>query len=1310
MQHTPEQTAVISAPAGNILVSAAAGSGKTAVLTDRIVSRIMAGELDVRQVLVMTFTEAAARNMKTKIEQKLRASLAAATDFQQRRHLGRQIANLPGAAISTIHAFCLDVIRNFYTLARDEQGQTLIEPGFSVDDGIEADLLLRQTLDEWMAEQYEAIDRSNAGDPAAGYTGDRQSAFYSLIDGYGSAAGDQPVRDLILHLHNYLRSLPDYRDQCRKWLADLRAAATSFSDSPHMMALLRQLRLLLDRALAVSDELENLLASPIRFIGQPDRNNGYIRQFQAVLAALHVLGTYLAAGGHDWDEIRRIGSCLADLDMPRASKNDSPEKTAFLDLFIRHVAEVIYCLSGQCGTAKFSQHFAFKTRFIFDLSSADIQADIAAMIPAAEMLFELVLGLDRQYAENKRSAGMIDFSDFEHLALHILRSDEARQYYRGRFQEIYVDEYQDTSSIQEKIIEAISHDHSLMVGDIKQSIYRFRHAQPYIFIDRMQQYRQSPQAGKLFELNKNFRSVAGILSAVNQVFRQLMSRSAGEIDYDSSQALVWHRPDDPARQLPVSLVLVNIRQEEAEDSDEQELSDDEWSGQDALDAAELSRVEKEALAAAVKILALHDSGTAWRDIAILGRTRAIIQACRTQLESCAIPVLADTGGTFLDTPIMRQMEALVRLIDNLRQDIPLAAVLRSELFQGGFNDQELVCVKLHACSRAIPSRFFHEAAEAYLADGPDPELRQRLNDFYSWIGQLRIREQMLSLGELIGLIFDESGWLERLAAHPAGRGEQEIQQLRLFRQWAEQFEKNRPRGLHAFISYLDSLRLRGGIDSPFAAAERAEDAVRIMTIHGSKGLEFPVVFIVGTRYDLTPKDSKDHLLISENLGLGLDFADPERQIRYPTHLKLAMLEELRAAGLAEELRLLYVAMTRAMDQLYLIGSVMIGEDKAEKKLASLVRLAAECQTGKLPYHLVLAGRSYLDWLMMALARSPGLDLAWLEGGEFPIGIMESDIWRLESVTLPGLLASQPDLALSAPSAASLAGDPAGLLQTILDQSGTDDADPMTFERVAASYRFAEAARIPLKLTVSELKRREQVSREPGDDDQTLLSGNGPRGIPLVLHEWADFIDSAKQLEPLPAQTMGILMHAFFRYMDIAAIRRNPGQDEIARQLEAMQNAGIFTSVETAALALMIDSFADFARSDVCAAMNLAQQLPGRPLHREIPFTLALPACQVHTRCPGLASDDQVFVQGIIDCWYEDESGITLLDYKSDRLSPEPLICQQELDNRYGLQLEFYARAIEANTGKPVRRRLIWLIRQGRAFELQPKDIVLIQGD
>ncbi len=1304
---TPEQQAVISAERGNILVSAAAGSGKTAVLTDRIVSRIVEGKLDVQHVLVMTFTEAAARNMKDKIEDKLRAALEAEQPAGVRQRILRQLSWLTGARISTIHAFCLDVIRNFYHCLTNDDGSAVIEPGFSVDDGVEAGLLLREALEEYMTAQYERLDRAADG-VADDCSPDWRDAFYRLVDGYGGAKSDQPLRELILNQFLFLRSLPDYDAQATRWLADLKAAINDFSKSPHMAALIRHLELLLDRALEQHCEMRHLLNGGIRFIADGQRNQAYHDMFGHILNTLENLRSYLDQGAVDWDEIRSMTSGLESITLPRASKNDSDEKKRFMELFLQHAAEVVHHLSGSCGTSKCSQYFIYKTEHTFGLPASQIQDDLAAMLPSIQVLFELVLGLDNLYSQKKQALGLIDFSDFEHLAIAILRQPEVRAYYRRQFHEIYVDEYQDTSSIQEEIISQLADDNCLMVGDIKQSIYRFRHAKPKIFMDKTDAYRTGEQ-GMLCELNKNFRSVSGILSATNYVFYQLMSKGAGEIDYDDHQALIQHRGNPIGSDAAVTLLLVNR-------ADDNEVSTEEEADPDLGEmTADLDRYQVEALAAVAEMKRLRQQGIPWGDMAILTRTRSIGQACRKQLEQYAIPVTTDMPEPYLDMPIVRQMESLIHLLDNFRQDIPLASVMRSGLFDGGFSDEELARIRMASQSLQPPVRYFHEAIRTYAASGDDSALKAKVHAFLDWIGDLRDREQVLSLGELIGAIYEDSGWLDRLAV--LADGPVNIRRLIQFRTWAEAFEARRPRGLHAFAAYLTSLHERGKLELPVQDAGGALDAVSIMTIHGSKGLEFPVVFLLGTAYNLTPKDTLEHLLVSETLGLGMDYVDPQRQIRYPTHFKLAMVQQLRAQGLAEELRLLYVAMTRAMDRLILIGSVSVSEQKKEKRLARLVNQAQTQSARTLPDYLVLAGSSYLDWLLMALAREQVLDWGFLQDESFEPGQTCFDDWRVVRCTLAAILADLDgwQAAAAKPVPDSESTDTVDLLNKALGDA--KDLSPVEADLKAAvkirmldHYRFDRSAKTPLKLTVSEIKRREQkipdedrsedgVQYNPRTDDE---SDDNPlmRGVSLELNQWQQEDTAIAGEISMDAGRLGTLLHAFFRYLDLQPLVEDPSTAQVEKQISRMCEVGMIQSQEATVLKGFGPEMSAFAASGLARAMLRAEQSEPFRLYREMPFTLSLPASAVYPDCTGFGSDDSVLVQGMVDCWFEDDSGITLVDYKSDQLRPDPEWVRTAMEKRYRIQLDYYARAVSNALGKPVDRCLIWLIRQGRAIEVK----------
>ena len=1169
------------------------------------------------------------------------------------------------------------------------------------------------------------------------------AAFYRLMEGYGDSRGDQPVRDLMIGLHRHLRSLPDYESFVSDRLNELAAASVDFAASPHCQALLRQLRLRLDRALDGMSELRCLLADGIRFLADTGKNSQFHHQFAQVFLNLEQLDAYLAGGGHDWDEIRQVGQSIASFTMPRSSSKDAPEKTAFLDLFREAVSEAVHFLSGACGTDQFRKAFIFETRWMFSLTASQVEQEIAAMLPVIQLLFRSVLELDRLYTRQKRAAGLIDFSDFEHLALVILRHEDVRQYYQQKFHEVYIDEYQDTSSIQDAILSTVGQGNCLMVGDIKQSIYKFRHARPSIFRKKAAAYRDL-SGGVLFELNRNFRSVAGILDAANDLFGQLMSAGAGEIDYDAHQVLVPYRETDPQVGIPVEVLILD-RTESELDSPAARSADDDGSevtvpdvetgrlseaGRPEGDPAgetesldDLNRHQQEARLALPRIRELVRDGLKYRDIVVLTRTRAVGLVWREVLEQEDLPVLSDSGSGFLDTPAMRLAESLIHVLDNQRQDIPLAAVMHAGISGESFSLDELAAIRLFGKRASREDLYFHQAVLDYRSDGPDEPLRLRVRAFLDWLDQLRFREQTMRLSELVDLALLDTGWLDRIAAGPDGLAE--VRRLRQFRLWTEQFEKNRRQGLYRFARQLESLRRRGPLESPVSLAETDQDAIRIMTIHGSKGLEFPVVILAGTGFSVRGKDAQDHVLISENLGIGMDFADPEQQVRYPSLLKQAMLEEVRAAGMAEELRLLYVAMTRAMDRLILVGSVKPGSANGQNRLQKLLERARTCTSQRLPDYLVLSARTYLEWVFLALARKPEfadiLDrLAVADGAPADL-TRQIYPWMLTSRTLASIRAgfAQPPQTEQQPGDGQNPAPSDPLPEATLPQESAvgqadESPDRMSVEvwkslidsldqRITQPYRMDRAARTPIKLSVSELKRREQRLTDPdimeSEPAANLVPAAMPYGIDLalrpMLHE--------DEMDPLAGQVrgsqLGILLHTVFRYLDFVAARRNPGLAEIDRQLVCMADLGMIQAEDLAVVRSYRRQILAFIESSVAAELVEAQISPDGRAFIEMPFTLTLPACQVYDPCDGLDSDDRVLVQGIIDCWYRLGDSITLIDYKSDRIMGDDDACAAELQRRYGRQLDYYAMAIETAAGLPVRRRVIWHIGRARLFQL-----------
>ncbi len=1383
MQLTDEQRKIVDAPVSDLLVSAAAGSGKTAVMTERIVQRIVDRKLDASQVLVMTFTDAAAQQMKAKIELKLAAQRLAAVEPELRLYLSSQQTLLAGAAISTIHAFCLTVVKNFSHLATDSQGLPIVEPGFSTADASQADLLLQEALDEVLQTRYLAIDHLPPDERL--WTDD----FIKLVNSFSNSRSDQPLRGQINKFFTYLRSLPNYLQQIEEYRSQIAGAAADFPATQHAAVLLAQLKVLLNRADQVLPELKRLLDDGLELIKDSGKNSVRRAQLYQLIEAFNNLQSELQTNSADWDRVVELAGQIGDLPMLKVSEKSREDLRSFVRLLRQNVAEAVYCLTGQWGTKVYQAHFLSDTKCLFRQNSQEIEREIAAMQPVLDQLFDLIGQLDAAYRQKKSRLGLIDFSDFEHLALQILKTEEAAHYYRNRYREIYLDEYQDTSSIQAAILQQIGQNNIFMVGDIKQSIYRFRHARPQLFMSRAALYLETaPHQFKT--LNRNFRSVPGVLRAVNEIFSQLMTPGAGELNYDDTHALKESRAalDNLP---PVHLWLLqdqdsNTVQAEDEETDENagfettgsqvdDAAEDSFGAQEEADAnpvrssldgdaqlpdlGDLTPYQREAQGVRTEIARLLASGCHARDIVILARTKKLVRVFAQTLADASIDTLEETGQRLFDSPELRLLVALLQVMDNPLQDVPLAAVLRSGLFEGGFSPSDLLKIRIAARqpgdARAASAelKFYYQAVAWYGENGPDRALRDRLQRFNTWLELWREKERTLKLGEWLNLLLENSGYFSQVAALPAGHDR--LREVRALIDWTYAFERTRQRGLFDLVRYIEKLIQSGLAESPFPLEISQRDAVRVMTIHRSKGLEFPVVFVVGLTAKITPKDKSDALLISENLGIGFDWIDPERHQRRMTHLKLAMLAEQKAAGLAEELRLLYVAMTRAKDQLYLTAMLPKKMPEVWKERLAQINTCAEAS---LPPEWVLNGSSYLEWLLMALVRHPDCDLSaldWLQEPGYRLIKPTTDVWQIKTVNLQDLLRNPIGSAAERDQAAGLNGK---ISATTGTQALTGDsslsaehlcrlfsANPSlpqvlidaAHTRISGSYAYPDAAKRPIKVSVSELKRLEQQESRLGDE-QTLSvpsvadASSKIQGINLILRPVysplqpdldvsppEDSSENQQNIQPdalLTGADLGTALHTYMRYLDLAKAHTHtvstvhtptPGEqdlhEDLLSQLMALTQLGTLTELESRSIRPYLGRIAEFVRSDLAGRMVVAEQ-NSQHLYREMPFTLAVSAQSIWPEATGFASDDQVLVQGIIDGWFIENQQAILFDYKSDRIRGDGPAIRAELLRRYARQLSFYARAITQATRLPVAENCLVHLISGQILTYSAAEI------
>lgn len=1381
MEFTKEQRAVVEAPPGTWLVSAAAGSGKTTVLTERIVRRVLDADADIRRLLVMTFTEAAAINMRRKIGSLLREQQATATDSVRRAWLARQAASLPRASISTIHSFCLDVLRSFQYLLQDEEGEPLVEPGSSVLDPASADLLFADALDRVLSAYYRFCDRvADEGDVAAaeelptglprrgarpapfvfGDVPERADAwvatFQTLCDGYSPGRDDQALRGLVVSLHRFLRSMPDYEQWADCALRRLEEAALDFGSSPWAETLIRQAELLLQRAGEAIPDLLHRLEEGVCFVKDAKKNASYIADYRALLSEVDSIAdeirTMRAADRVPaWDVLVELAARIPDVSPSSRARDE--ETAAFVDAFLRRIPEVVHLLTGRYHTPKYRNHFEFDTVPLFLRNAASIGKDIADTVAPMRRLVEIVLLSDRVYTSLKRQERGIDFSDFEHYALRILRTREAQTYYRERYREVYIDECQDTSSIQDEIVAGVAGDNVFMVGDVKQSIYRFRHANPTRFLDRSRRFARG-DGGQLAGIGRNFRSTEGILAAVNRLFRQVMTEKAGEIDYEDGHALTPADEAEPG--CPVTLLLVDTNrtgspgaEEDGADADEnEERVLPEEAGESAEEEPE--RDDLEGLAIAKRIRALLDQGVRPDEIAVLGRTHWVCKHVAAALDESKIShTLTDSQG-FLATPELMLLDALVSLLDNAAQDIPLSAVMRSRLHgdatrpgEGraqGFSEADLLRIRVDsdaAVQPGEPSRtFFHEAVAWYAQQGQDDGLRDAVSGFLLWLDGIRAREPHLRLTELFASVFERSGYLEYVSQLPDGM--RRAEEISLFTQWAEAFESSGARGLHRFANHLAALREAGAEESPFAVGQSPEGRIRILTIHGSKGLEFGHVFVAGCGRRLAA-GHREKLLFSEREGLGPLYVDIARSVTRHTYVRLAMERSLRNADLAEEMRLLYVAMTRAARSLVLVAGVPLDPEKGVPALARRVRDAriAGGVNWPLPPHLSLAAGSFLDWILLSMARDGQIDWTPIAGAADPEGLLTGEgIPMSEDAASSQLEAGRIRLELHRPeqwtdqdggaredaamvpvphndleqAAPDLSAKPFALLTGPLDPEVFDPetywAAREVFGRLLLTrYRYPAAASSAAKISVSELKRREQryaqtwdqAGEESMPEEAPWLQGTGLEVRPFGEKNAVGGADGG-----LTGAERGSAIHAVLRYLDLSEAVRHPGPDEILRQIARMRDHAMLTPAEAVTVEPLAVRFSRFADSELGRRLQSAEA-SGR-VYREMPFTLRFDAAAIHREldAAAFAPEDATLVQGIIDLWFEEpgREGVILVDFKSDRIRGTDAEIARILGDRYRIQLDYYEMAIVRSTGKQVRSRYIWLFDAEKAYEIE----------
>ena len=1285
---TPEQESAIIAPKDSsldnqtLLVAAAAGSGKTAVLVERIITRLkdMDNPLSVQELMVVTFTKAAAQEMSARIGLALAKAMESTDDAAMQERLERQLNLLPSAHISTLHSFCQWVIRSyFYKLD--------INPTARIGNEAEMALLQQEVLADLLTKSYE----------------EGLYNIYELADFFSDDKSDAGLTAKIMSLYNYAMSLANPDGWLRKALEPYKEAMTvNPSETLWGQYMWDQHVAVIDRIRERLERMEQILLDPV---GPHKWQNIYDNQ----LAALSML-----SNAQTWD------------DMGEACKHTD---TFIKDRFNKLGEEVDPSLQAEFKSLGSQNKDDLKAMqaAVFTVPEATLQDQFKAQYPIIEGLVELTIAFHQAYRDMKQEQGIMDFSDLEHLCLALLvepgteddpqPSDVAKEL-QDTFKEIMVDEYQDTNGVQETIINLISRvDNRFYVGDVKQAIYSFRMADSSLFMEKYNTYGGNDAVERRIDLAKNFRSHENILAATNFLFYQIMTEEAAELNYTKAESLIPGRivEDAPEDWVggDVELQLLDVSKDTlgASESDEDE-GDDPENNERELDFI----IQKIKEIHAAKKQVQNPDGTfrqiEWRDFAILRRSLAgwgtrAVEAMR----QAGIPAVVNERDGYFEAQEIQLLLALLSIIDNPEQDLPMAAVLHSGLV--GLDANELGALRLSG------EGSLWSLMPAYAEEAQD----ERLLSFIAHMERWRTLSRRHGVTDLLWDIYESQDYVNYVGAMPNGLVRR-ANVLALYDR-AKGYEASGFRGLFRFLRFVESLR-DSNQDMPLAnVVSEADNVVRLMTIHKSKGLEFPVVFLSGMQKKFNMMDLRSELLIDKNAGLGLKGYFPDIRVSFPTMPWFYVKDVKEAALKAEEQRILYVALTRARDKLFMTGFVKGFKNSKGglSTLGELIKNAASVEGQQLPTDIITQANTYLDWLIMGFARH-------LDGGN-PLRVAI----EYEGPTYFDLPDKKCRIKVEIHDG-SLYGDldyKADIDETTINKVrelkavNAVELPQEIVDRFNYTYPYSDATHRTAKISVSELKRRFQERElEAGTVDtlntpaeavntveagsqravsdvilgqaikldakksnvanskstNNIVDGDANVGVQTVTVSSDDLANSVFGRKPQALQSeedvltgaqWGTLMHEAMQWLPLTEYT----QASLTKELDALVTKGTFTEEERNLLS--DTSLYKFFSSDLGKRLINAKRI-----ERELPFSMLFEGKRVYDT---LEDGENLFLQGIIDTAFEEDGEWVLVDYKTDRVKSG-----EDLIKRYKIQMDLYKEALQRLTGMPVKACYIYSFR------------------
>ncbi len=1205
---TDEQQKVIDLRNRNILVSAAAGSGKTAVLVERIITRLTKdpAPINVDELLIVTFTEAAAAEMKERIQNAIEKALE---EEPHNTHLQQQATLIHQAKITTIHGFCLSVIRDyFHTIDLD--------PGFRIAEDGELKLLKHDVVED-LIESYYAKEEED---------------FLRFVECFAAGKDDRKLEDIILQLYAFSRS----HLNPKKWLGncvdqyDIKDLE-SLEQSPFV-------KMIMDEVKECLKEWHEVLEFGIAVCNSDEGPAAYR---DALLADQLMFSRWSKI-----ENFREMQEAFSEVKWTTLARNKdkivSEEKIALVKSVRDEVKKSVDKM---------------KKQYFFD-SAQELQRDMLATRENMEVLAKMTSDFTDAFSQKKRSRNLIDFEDMERFALEILTEEQngefvpslVAQELQDKYEEIMIDEYQDSNLVQEAILTSVSRvskgvHNIFMVGDVKQSIYKFRLSRPELFMEKFHTYSQDDSEKQRIDLHKNFRSRREVLDSTNFVFEQIMTEAFGGIAYDDKAALNYGAvyEDKSENETEVLFFAENdlVKQESIE-----------------LEARMIAKRIKRLVGSHQVYDKAKDiyRPAEYKDIVILTRTLAgWTDTFAEVLGEEGVPTYTSSKEGYFQTREIKLVLDYLRILDNPYQDIPFTAVLRSMF--ANVTNEELALVKSDTDEKSI-----YESINAYMQDGQDAHIKSKLQVFIKQFASFREKVSYTSIHTLLWKIIDETGYGDYTAALPGGS--QREANLEMLLSKAEAFEKTSYKGLFHFVRYMEQLHKYDVDYGEANLSDETVNAVTLMSIHKSKGLEFPIVFVAGLGKQFNTMDAKSSIVAHPELGVGLDAIDAVQRTKIATLLKKAIQRKIVLENAAEEIRILYVAMTRAKEKLILTGTVKNLRDQ----LLKWVKLETRSQV-QLSYGDLTKANSYLDWILPALFRNKCLaDL--LEKYEVFTPFINPLFSRKVPIQVSSVL--MEDLEMYTVEEQLHQDISKYILEhwdvdTVYDESLRKQIQ----EQFAYHYPWSEKQKIKQKLSVSELKKR-IYDEEMGEE---------------VYKEEVVFPLLPKFMQEKTGMTGALRGTAYHRLLELLDFTKVYDAESLKQEMGHFVEKGLME----ADMAECIDLQDIMMFLDSSVGKRIKAACENQKFHPEQPFVLGIPASDVYGE---VGTDETLLVQGIIDVYFEEEDGLVVLDYKTDKVSEA-----KELVEKYHAQLEYYAKALERLTGKRVKEKIIYSITLQKEIEV-----------